>query len=153
MVEYDHTTYGKVTVLKNTNELADINLFRYKGYYYDSESGMHYCQSRYYVPEWSRRLNNYEFSSIQDTSSREINLYCYCNNNAVTKIQKTRSSVRKNVKNASSEFKTGWVAEATADYRGARLFVGYDSNKSSNPISWLQNKLFYAEGSEVLGLR
>ena len=82
MVEYDHTTHGKVTVLKNTNELADINPFRYKGYYYDTESEMHYCHNRYFVPDWGRWLNA-DSPAYLTNDIQSINLFAYCNNNPI----------------------------------------------------------------------
>ena len=33
------------------------NPFRYRGYYYDVETGYYYLQTRYYNPEWGRFLN------------------------------------------------------------------------------------------------
>ena len=32
----------------NPNHIANINPFRYRGYYYDAETGFYYLQSRYY---------------------------------------------------------------------------------------------------------
>ncbi len=33
------------------------NPFRYRGYYYDTETGFYYLQSRYYTPCWGRFIN------------------------------------------------------------------------------------------------
>ena len=89
MVQYDQTAYGKVTVLKDTVGIANINPFRYKGYYYDQESGMYYCHTRYFVPECGRwlnadercfnplsinRVNLFSFSSNYPTMLQEVNL-------------------------------------------------------------------------------
>ena len=78
MVQYDQTAYGKVTVLKDTVGIANINPFRYKGYYYDQESGMYYCHTRYYVPEWGRWLNA-SIVSHQDV----FNAFSYCKNDPI----------------------------------------------------------------------
>lgn len=48
MVKYGYTVYG--TILEITDSLAGTP-FRYEGYYYDAETSMYYCKSRYYVPE------------------------------------------------------------------------------------------------------
>ena len=52
VVEYTYDSWGKV--LGITGSLADTvgvqNPFRYRGYYYDSETGMYYLKSRYYDP-------------------------------------------------------------------------------------------------------
>ena len=84
MVQYDHTAYGKVTVLKDTDGIANINPFRYKGYYYDQESGMYYCHTRYYVPEWGRWLNADNPGYLQSyTITSGLNLFIYCKNNPI----------------------------------------------------------------------
>ena len=91
MVKYDYTAYGEIVeVYDNTNyELSKINPFRYKGYYYDEESKMYYCKTRYYVPEWCRWLNTdsplfLDFNNIQST-----NLFSYCGNDPVNNVDST----------------------------------------------------------------
>ena len=37
--------------------LAEINPFRYRGYYYDTETGLYYLQTRYYDPEVGRFIS------------------------------------------------------------------------------------------------
>ena len=82
VVKYDYTGYGVTTV---SGELATTlgknNPFRFKGYYFDEESSMYYCQSRYYVPEWGRWLNcdSANFIDLEDLNG--MNLFAYCNNN------------------------------------------------------------------------
>lgn len=86
MVKYKYTAYGKVTVTKDTDGLADANPFKYKGYYFDLESGMYYCHTRYYVPEWGRWLNadsplytdTYEFD--------KLNFFTYCGNSPILRV-------------------------------------------------------------------
>ena len=64
--------------------LADVNPFRYRGYYYDSETGMYYLNSRYYDPEVGRFLNA---DSQLNTQSGVIgiNLFSYCENHPTTR--------------------------------------------------------------------
>ena len=57
--------------------------FRYRSYYFDIESGMYYCHTRYYVPEWCRWLNADHPSFLQPDSLQEMNLFVYCGNNPV----------------------------------------------------------------------
>ena len=83
MVKYDYTAYGKVTVVQDSENLSRINPYMYKGYYYDMESGMYYCQSRYYVPEWGRWLNADNPAYMQSDQSVGMNLFAYCSNNPV----------------------------------------------------------------------
>ena len=102
MVKYDYTAYGEIVeVNDDTNyELSKINPFRYKGYYYDEESKMYYCKTRYYVPEWCRWLNTdsplfLDFNNIQST-----NLFSYCGNDPVNNVDpngNSSDSVLKNI--------------------------------------------------------
>ena len=62
--------------------LGEANHFRYKGYCYDTETGLYYLNSRYYNPEWGR------FISADDVigSTGELlshNIFAYCSNNPV----------------------------------------------------------------------
>ena len=86
VVKYKYTAYGKVTVTKDADGLADINPFKYKGYYFDLESGMYYCHTRYYVPEWGRWLNS-DHSYFLDTNTATcVNLFAYCRNEPIGRI-------------------------------------------------------------------
>ena len=40
--------------------LGTLNPFRYRGYYYDTETGLYYLQTRYYDPEIGRQDINSE---------------------------------------------------------------------------------------------
>ena len=46
---YEYDPYGNIVTATGT--LAEVNPIRYRGYYFDSESGLYYLQSRYYDPE------------------------------------------------------------------------------------------------------
>lgn len=85
VVKYTYNAYGKI--LSITGSLAStigvINPFKYKGYYYDEESGMYYCNSRYYVPEWCRWLNADNPLYISGEDSVINNIFCYCSNNPI----------------------------------------------------------------------
>ena len=83
VVKYTYDSWGKVVAV--TGELADTvgaqNPFRYKGYYYDNETGMYYLKSRYYDAEIKRFIcaDVGITSIIKDTKGN--NLFCYCFNN------------------------------------------------------------------------
>ena len=55
MAEYSYDSWGNI--LSATGALADVNPFRYRGYYYDTETGFYYLNSRYYALEVDRFLN------------------------------------------------------------------------------------------------
>jgi hypothetical protein len=51
---YTYDAWGNCTITSNTsgyNFILSNNPFRYRGYYYDTETGFYYLQSRYYNPE------------------------------------------------------------------------------------------------------
>ena len=62
--------------------LGQANPFRYRGYYYDTESGFYYLNSRYYDPEIGRFINadGYLSTGVGITGT---NMFAYCNNNPV----------------------------------------------------------------------
>ena len=57
---------------------------RYRGYRYDSETGLYYLQSRYYNPEWGRFINA---DGILGQTGQLLghNLFAYCGNNPVNR--------------------------------------------------------------------
>ncbi|MBP3396491.1 MAG: RHS repeat-associated core domain-containing protein [Clostridia bacterium] len=66
-------------------EAAAVNPFRYRGYYFDIETGYYYLNSRYYNPEWGRFLNADDANILTATPDAltDKNLYAYCDNNPV----------------------------------------------------------------------
>ena len=87
VVQYTYNAYGGCTSISGSlsSTIGVLNPFRYKGYYYDSESGMYYCKSRYYVHEWGRFLNSDSITSVELDNMCNMNLYAYCCNDPVNK--------------------------------------------------------------------
>ena len=76
-----------ITLSAVENYVAVNNPFRYRGYYYDTETGLYYLQSRYYNPEWGRFLNADGITTIAATPNGlyDKNLFSYCDNNPITR--------------------------------------------------------------------
>ena len=86
VASYTYDPYGKV--LSATGSLASINPLRYRGYYYDSETGFYYLQSRYYDPQICRFINADSYASTgQDFIGH--NMFAYSGNNPVNRIDPT----------------------------------------------------------------
>ena len=68
---------------------------RYRGYYYDTETGFYYLQSRYYDPTLCRFISpdKYTLLSTLSMSLGELNLYSYCANNPIMFTDETGESV------------------------------------------------------------
>lgn len=66
--------------------MASVNPFRYRGYYYDNETGFYYLQTRYYDPTICRFINanNYEIVAELSNVDSQLNIYAYCNNKVLT---------------------------------------------------------------------
>ena len=86
LVEYQYDAWGKVTVASGSNaNLAAKNPFRYRGYYYDAETGFYYLQSRYYDPQTGRFLNADAYADTGDTVL-STNMFAYCENDPVNGV-------------------------------------------------------------------
>ena len=60
-----------------------MNPFSYRSYYFDSESGFYYLQSRYYSPVMGRFING------DDRLVDNGNMFAYCGNNPVINVDPT----------------------------------------------------------------
>ena len=85
---YSYAT-GATTVQKKIVQM--FNPFRYRGYYYDYDTGLYYLQSRYYNPTTGRFINADGYVST-GTGLLGYNMYAYCNNNPVMNVDYTGHS-------------------------------------------------------------
>ncbi|MBI4858565.1 MAG: RICIN domain-containing protein [Acetobacterium woodii] len=87
VVNYLYDSWGKLISI--TGSLKDTvglkNPFRYRGYYYDAETGFYYLNSRYYDPEVGRFINPDIIMGAGDKDPMAYNLFLYCNNNPVNR--------------------------------------------------------------------
>ena len=85
VVEYTYDVWGNI--LSVTGTLADTigqkNPLRYRGYYYDDETGFYLTGTRYYDPEIGRFLNaDSVMAGIGEVQG--YNLFAYCMNNPIS---------------------------------------------------------------------
>ncbi|MCR5420393.1 MAG: RHS repeat-associated core domain-containing protein, partial [Lachnospiraceae bacterium] len=78
----------KNTAYEDVDGILAKNPFRYRGYYYDSETGWYYLQSRYYDPELKRFINadSTDLITCDYMSMMQYNLFAYCNDNPINKM-------------------------------------------------------------------
>ena len=94
VAKYTYDEWGKILsitdgngndVSANASHIANINPLRYRGYYYDSETGLYYLLTRYYDPV-TRRVINPDTTDVLTASMGALtdkNLFAYCDNNPI----------------------------------------------------------------------
>ncbi len=89
VAKYTYDAWGVHTILQDTSncQIATINPFRYRGYYYDAEIALYYLQSRYYdaVVGWFVNSDDPEYA-INQYGSTEHDLFTYCNNDPINYV-------------------------------------------------------------------
>ena len=84
VASYEYDAWGNVISMTDTTGIgiATINPIRYRGYYYDTETGLYYLSSRYYDPQVGRFIN--ADGQINADSMSGYNLFAYCYNNPIS---------------------------------------------------------------------
>lgn len=87
VAKYSYDAWGNCTVENASGwTVGTNNPFRYRGYYYDTETGLYYVSSRYYDPEICRFINADDASNLGANSDfASVNLFAYCGNNPVNR--------------------------------------------------------------------
>ena len=86
VVQYTYDAWGRHLSISGSMapNLGQLNPFRYRGYIYDSETGLYYLRSRYYNPTIGRFINADDPSYLGvDGTVISYNLFAYCGNNPV----------------------------------------------------------------------
>lgn len=84
---YTYDAWGNI--LSQSGSMASTNPLRYRGYYYDSETGFYYLQSRYYDPATRRFINADVYSSTDSSDAISCNMFAYCGNNPTSRSDET----------------------------------------------------------------
>ena len=88
IVEYKYDAFGNFTKelyteVENAGTIEQQNHFYYKGYCLDKETGLYYCNSRYYDPSIGRWISPDDIGYLDYAVIGGSNLYVYCVNNPV----------------------------------------------------------------------
>ena len=87
VARYSYDAWGVPEIKLDSSdcEIATINPFRYRGYYYDEEIELYYLQSRYYDASVGRFIKSDipEMMLLQVEKASGTNLFAYCNNDAI----------------------------------------------------------------------
>ena len=89
VASYTYDAWGKVT--NSGNVVGQYNPIRYRGYYYDTDTGFYYLQSRYYDPAIKRFINADGYINANGDFIG-FNMFAYCSNNPINHIDKNGTS-------------------------------------------------------------
>lgn len=124
IVEYEYDEWGKVLNVYTANEdnaeqseVANANPLRYRGYYYDAETGYYYLQSRYYDASICRFINADipEIAQMSKGIAAGTNLYTYCNNNPINNVDNNGKVIATVVIKALAKMLLGVLAQYVSD--------------------------------------
>ena len=91
--EYAYDAWGNCAIVKDTAGIAEVNPYRYRGYYYDVETKLYYLKTRYYDPEVGRFISQDDVSYLDPEHINGLNLYAYCLNNPIMGVDPTGTFV------------------------------------------------------------
>ena len=90
IVKYEYDSFGNIISILdnnnneiiNTNNIGVKNPYRYRSYYYDTESDLYYLLNRYYSPKLGRFISPDNYYSTFN-GSNSTNMFVYCGNNFI----------------------------------------------------------------------
>ena len=150
VANYNYDAWGNVISVTDANgaaitdstHIANVNPLRYRGYYYDSETGFYYVSSRYYDPEVGRWINADNVIAGVGGDLKGYNLFAYCFNNPVN-MDDQAGNWPKWIKNTVK-----WVAKnivkpvvKTVQKTLSKVDLTYSTgvNVSGTPSAWIFN--------------
>ena len=84
VASYVYDAWGNIKDTKGEPTIREINLIRYRGYVYDTETSFYYLQSRYYDPFAGRFLNADIYCDTGTDTTLSTNMFAYCENNPIS---------------------------------------------------------------------
>ena len=99
VAKYTYDPWGKVLSVTNaagvvqtsSGFIGNINPIWYRGYYYDTDLGLYYLQSRYYDPETGRFVNGDAYAQT-GTGLLDKNMFAYCLDDPINLVDEAGES-------------------------------------------------------------
>ena len=87
LVHYLYDAFGNILeIVDNSNDnIGSINPYRYRGYYFDAETGWFWLSSRYYSPQLYRFVSPDIVDCLDPSFINGLNLYSYCGNEPINR--------------------------------------------------------------------
>ena len=138
---YEYDAWGNVifitdnngNAITNPNHIGNLNPFRYRGYYQDTETGLYYLMSRYYDPITHRFINADGYFQ-SGTSILDANTFAYCGNNPVLNVDPLGACKVPNYTSAGTYIGHTWkIKKSVPGVPGfCNVCKGYGSTAPSN---------------------
>ena len=141
--------WGNCPISSETTDytVANANPIRYRGYYYDSDTGLYYCNARYYSPKWRRFISPVR-GIVSADAVNGLNAYVYANNNPVASCVEVPVNIAKYTATNNTSPKVAKPdAQKSAAHDPLSFSVGVVTPESGNMPSWMDVYGFYIKGS------
>ena len=135
VVEYKYDAWGKTISITGSmaDTLGKCNMFRYRGYIYDGETGLYYLRSRYYNPVIGRFVNSDTLCGIL-AALLSHNGFAYCLNMPVMLADHN-----------------GRVPGSVTKVRGALLDVV--KQRFINMVNWIAQSSYASTNAKMVSYR
>ena len=152
---YEYDAWGNVisitdnngNAITNPNHVGNLNPFRYRGYYQDTETGLYYLMSRYYDPITHRFINADGYFQ-SGGNILDANMHSYCGNNPIMFADPTGLCYEPQYTSAGTYIGKYWVIKTAVP--GVPVFC--NSCKSNGPNSgnkyYVESNKYYVESSK-----
>lgn len=125
---YNYDAWGNILSVEGDNDIASLNKFRYRSYYYDTDMEMYYLRSRYYDSQMRRFISTDEIEQMIYNEDN-LNLYAYCKCNPVYYSDPEGTAVRVAIITLSCwENESGNIMDDFQKYYGANNVLGVQHN-------------------------
>ena len=144
MVEYSYDPWGNILAVNGSlaSTLGADNPFRYRGYYYDTESCFYYLNSRYYDAKVCRFINADTIIADVGGDIRGYNLFTYSFNNPVNMGDQTGNWpdwIKSAVKWVAKNIVKPVVKTVQKTLSKVNLTYSTGINVSATPSAWIFN--------------
>ena len=157
VVDDNAGVWEKLAAFLRAAGIMGLNNYTYRGYFYDTETGLYYLQSRYYDPKVGRFINLDETSIAAATTGEifGVNLFAYCGNNPVNNNDSYGfwfSPIYSQYDSAVADLKVG-SKPCYIKNVGCELVAIYNAMLYLNKADSLKNIIKYAENNHMLYLQ
>ena len=149
--KYTYDVWGNPVSVTNASgaeitsptDFANIQPIRYRSYYYDTDTGFYYLQSRYYDPVTHRFINADGLVST-GTGVLGYNMFAYCENNPIVFYDDNGGML------TTRSMQEGLVSGEAQPYDimdvSLMMFFGYKPNEefTYDTLNWARSHSYYA---------